>query len=267
MEHYNGLPIPTKVEAPLGTYTNGSEDKRDWPNSYASAIGMMLYLASNTRPDISFAVHQWARFTHNTKVSHKKAVKRICSYLQGTKDNVLVFNPSKKLVVDCYADAYFAGLWVHENPQDPICDRSRTVFVVTFVYCPLFWVSKLQTDIALYTLHSEYVALSHSVRALFPLKSLIKEVIDNLGIYSKKLKFVSSSTIYEDNNGAIVVAKIPRITPKSKHIAVKYHWFRQHVGKEFVIRKIESKNQKADISTKGLQGHKFVRIGKLLCGW
>ena len=60
MEHSNGLPTPTKVEAPLGLDVNGSEAKRDWPNSYASVIGMMLYLASNTRPDISFAVHQCA---------------------------------------------------------------------------------------------------------------------------------------------------------------------------------------------------------------
>ena len=60
MEDCNGLPTPTKVEAPLGTDKNGSEDKRDWPNSYASVIVMMLYLASNTRPDISFAVQQYA---------------------------------------------------------------------------------------------------------------------------------------------------------------------------------------------------------------
>ena len=65
---------------------------------------MILHLASNTRPDISFAVHQCAWFTHNTKASHKTAVKRICRYLQGTKENGIVFNPSKKLVVDCYAN-------------------------------------------------------------------------------------------------------------------------------------------------------------------
>ena len=70
MEDCNGLPTPTKVEAPLGTDVNGSEAKRDCPNTYASVIEMMLYLASNTRPDISFAFHQCARFTHNTKVSH-----------------------------------------------------------------------------------------------------------------------------------------------------------------------------------------------------
>ena len=175
MEDCNGLPTPTNVEVPLGTDVKGSEDKRYWPNSYASVIGMMLYLVSKTRPGISFAVHQCERFTNNTKVSHEKTVKKTCRYLQGLKYNGLVFNSSKKLVVDFYADADFAGLWGHEDPQDLICARSRTGFVVNFANCPLLWVSKLQTEIALSTLHSKYVALSHSVRALIPLKVLSKK--------------------------------------------------------------------------------------------
>ena len=84
--------------------------------------------------------------------------------------------------------------------------------------------------------------LSNSVRVLLPLKSLIKGVIDNLGLDSDKLNFVSSSTIYEDKNGAIVVAKNPRMNPTSRQIAVKYNWFMQHVGQEFVIQKIKSEN-------------------------
>ena len=151
--------------------------------------------------------------------------------------------------------------------KDPIFAMSRTRFVVTFANCTLLWVSKVHTEIALSTLYYEYVALSHSVRALLPLESIIKEVIDNLVIDSEKQKFLSSSTIYGDNNGAIVVATSPMMTPTSKHMSVKYHCFRQHVGKEFMIRKIESENQRVDIFTKVLQGQIFVRIRKLLCGW
>ena len=98
MEDCNELPKPTKVDAHLVTDVNDYKAKRDWTNSYACFIGMMLYLSSNTRPDISFAVHQCARFTHNTKVPHKTAVKNICRYLQGTKDNGLVFNPIRRLM-------------------------------------------------------------------------------------------------------------------------------------------------------------------------
>ena len=257
VDHFHGFPTPTKVEATIGTEANSYEAKRYWPNSYGSVIGIMLYMTSNRIPYIYFVVHHCERFTHNTKASNETAVKRICWHLQGTKDNGIVFNTSKKLVVDCYADAHFAGLWEHTNPQQSICARSRTGYVVNFANCSLLWVSKLQTWIAFSTLNDEYVALYHSLRALLSLKILIKEVIDNLGIDSEKLKFVSRSTVYEENNGAIVVATIPIMTSTSNHIYVKYHWFRQQVGMEFLIRKIESKNQKADIFTKYLQGENF----------
>ena len=166
-----------------------------------------------------------------TKASHDTAVKRICRYLQVTKANGLVLNPSKKLVANCYAGEDFAGLWRNENYQDPNCTRSRTGFVVTFANCLLLWVSKIHIDIALSDLHSGYVSLSHSIRPLLPLKILIKEVTENFRIDSEKLKFESSSTVHKDNNGSIVVANIPSTTPTSKHIAVKYHWFRKHIGK------------------------------------
>ena len=81
MEHYNELPTPTKVEVPLVIDANGYEANIYWPNSYASVIGIMLYLESDTRPDISFDIHQCAQFIHNTKVSHETAVKRICMVL------------------------------------------------------------------------------------------------------------------------------------------------------------------------------------------
>ena len=85
LEHCNGSTTITKVESTLGTDDSSSEGKIDCPNSYSSFIGMMLYLESNTRPEISFSVHQCSRFTHITKASHKTATKRICQYLQGTK--------------------------------------------------------------------------------------------------------------------------------------------------------------------------------------
>ena len=81
-----------------------------------------------------------------------------------------------------YVDAYFSGLWVHDNPQDLICYNSRTGFVVTFPNCTILWVSKIKRDIYLSILNSDYVVFYHSVRELLPLKILIKEVVDNLGI-------------------------------------------------------------------------------------
>ena len=54
IDHCNGFPTPTKIEAPPETCENGFEDNIDWPNSYAYVIVMMLYLESNKRPYIYF---------------------------------------------------------------------------------------------------------------------------------------------------------------------------------------------------------------------
>ena len=125
--------------------------------------------------------------------------------------------------------------WGHDNPQDPILYKNSSGCVVTFSNFPLLLISTLLTDISLSTLHSEYVEFSHYVRNLFPLKSLIKVVIDNLGMDIENLNFMSSSTVYEENNDSIVVATSPSITPTSNHIAIKCHWYRQNSGKEFLI--------------------------------
>ena len=66
------------------------------------------------------------------------------------------------------------------------------------------------------------------------------------------MNFVSIPTVYEEKNEDICVATSPSMTPTTKHISVKHHLFRQHVGKEFVIQKSDSENQKAYIFTKGL---------------
>ena len=85
-----------------------------------------------------------------------------------------MINPSKKIVVGCYIDADFSGLWGHKNPQDSIFVSSRIGFLVTLNNCPLLLVSKIHTEIYSSTLHSEYVEFSYSVRDLLPLKSIIK---------------------------------------------------------------------------------------------
>jgi hypothetical protein len=77
------------------------------------------------------------------------------------------------------------------------------------------------------------------------------------------------STVFEDNNGALSLATSPKISPRTKHIAVKYHHFRSKIGadKGILIQRIDTNDQKADIFTKGLGVIQFIQIRKLLMGW
>jgi hypothetical protein len=41
---------------------------------------------------------------------------------------------------------------------------SHTGYVIMYANCPIFWASKLQTEIALSTAEAEYIALSQALR-------------------------------------------------------------------------------------------------------
>jgi hypothetical protein len=145
MQDCNSTKTPVST-TPLGYDLDGEVFDENW--EYASIVGMMMFLANNTRPDIANATHQCARFTHAPRKSHALAVKKIIRYLQGTKDKGLIMKPTSDLSIDCYVDTDFAGLYGQEDPQDPISVKSRTGYDLFLANCPLFWVSKLQTEIA-----------------------------------------------------------------------------------------------------------------------
>jgi hypothetical protein len=260
---------PTPAGAtPLGKDAEGMPRKEEW--SYPSIIGMMLYLSTNSRPDIAFAVHQCARFTHSPLASHEEGVKRICRYLKGTQDKGMIVKPTGELKIDCFVDSDFAGLWRQEDDQDPVCVKSRTGYVLMLAGCPLLWVSKLQTEIALSTMESEYIALSQSMRDVIPMRQVTQDVIGSLVPASRgsRVEVLTRSTIFEDNDATRILALSPKLTPRSKHIAIKYHFFREKIASgEINIERVDSSENVADIFTKGLDHVKFQAMRKKLIGW
>ena len=75
-------------------------------------------------------------------------------------------------------------------------------------------------------------------------------------------------TFWEDNKSTITVAESPEFTPRTKHIALEYHHFRQFVSNGTLkINPIDTLEQSADIFTKALDQTKFEYLQKELCGW
>ena len=69
---------PTSQRA-LGSDPEGPPIKEHW--KYSSVVGMLLYVSTNTRPDMAYTVSQVAQFTSNPKHSHASAVKIVIRYL------------------------------------------------------------------------------------------------------------------------------------------------------------------------------------------
>jgi hypothetical protein len=144
------------------------------------------------------------------------------------------------------------------------------------------WVSKMQTQIALNTMEAEYIALSRSMRDLIPIREVLKEIMTivfqtdpsiSYHSYSKAFEdtkhgTIPSSTVYEDNQFLYETARMPKLTQRTKHIGVPYHWFRTKVESlEIQIETIDTKHQLADQFTKGLPVDQFRSARLAFMGW
>ncbi|KAL7478951.1 hypothetical protein ACHAW6_004704 [Cyclotella cf. meneghiniana] len=100
-------------------------------------VGMLLYLCGHSCPDIAFTIHQVARYTFKPTHWHELALSCIGHYLKGAKDEGLIMSPSLDPHVDCFPDADFAGLYGHEDSQDPHYACRRTGYVIMAFGCPV----------------------------------------------------------------------------------------------------------------------------------
>ena len=187
------------------------------------------------------------------------------------KKQGLQFSVNKTLDLNLFVDVDFAELWTYEDDQDPVCVKSRTGYLITLGDCPIHWCSKLQTEIACSTLEAEYIALAQAMRDLISVHRSFVELCTYFKLRNSDNTFVKS-TIFEDNNGCITTCTAPTLSPRTKHIAVKYHFVRNFfspdaVDSPFALAKIDTDNQRADIFTKGLTSDKFEYLRKLVSGW
>ena len=75
-------------------------------------------------------------------------------------------------------------------------------------------------------------------------------------------------TLFEDNKGAEELAKVPKNRPRTKHIAVKYHHFRQAVKDNILqVKRFATDEQLADIFTKPLVKIPLEHLRKQIMGW
>ena len=239
--------------------------------SYASIVGMLLYLSGHTRPDLSYSVSQVARFMFAPKRSHELALKRIGRYLCGTADMGTIFDPknAKSLHIDAYPDADFAGLYGYENATDPVCVRSRTGYIIAVANCPVIIYSSLQTETALSTMQAEIYAMGTCCKALFPLIKMVKELSGAVGLPLGGPPTMKI-TLHEDNSGALILAKTipPEFTPRSKFYALKTIWFREQIVElGITMIKVDTKYQWGDICTKMPPVVTYEFLRKLIMGW
>ena len=131
----------------------------------------------------------------------------------------------------------------------------------------MLWASKLQTQIALSSCELEYICLSQALREVILLMTLMQELKDRDFIDENATPKVHCKA-FEDNSGCVEMARAHKLRPRTKHINIVYHHFREAVCYGRIsIQQVRTEDQIADIFTKPLARNLFQKFRKLLMRW
>ncbi|WVZ83672.1 LOW QUALITY PROTEIN: hypothetical protein U9M48_030798 [Paspalum notatum var. saurae] len=215
------------ITTPMGT--NGHLDldgggKLVDQKLYRSMIDSLLYITAS-RPDVMFSVCLCARFQASPKEAHLTAVKRILRYLKHSSN---------------------IGLWY------PKVDRKSTLGSCQFLGRSLVsWSSKKQNSVSLSTTKAEYIAAGSCCAQLL----WMKQTLLDYGVNFNKVPLMC------DNESAMKLATNPVQHSRTKHIDIRHHFLRDHVGKgDISICVIGTEDQLADIFTKPLDESRFCKL-------
>jgi hypothetical protein len=231
-------PLPETIE----TGTPQALMKYDNIIRYQQIVGSLNYLATMTRPDITYAVNILARKMTQPTLLYYNYAKRILHYLKGTRELKLTFTNSSNNLIEGFSDASFA-----ENKEDR---TSTGGYVFMMNGGAVSWKTEKQKIVTLSSTEAEYVALSHAAREAIWLRRLAEEHQHSN----------APMILHEDNQSTIKTAKDRIFNCRTKHIDTYHHFVRQKVEeKELEIIYIPSEIQTADIFTKplGRKLHEF----------
>lgn len=208
---------------------------------YRQVVGALQYITIS-RPDLTYAMNQVCQYMHQPTTAHWNAVKRILRFLKGSVNHGLLYKPGSTHI-HAYCDADYAG-----NPDDR---HSTGGYVIYLGSNPISWSAKKQRTVSRSSTEAEYRQLAYTAAELSWLRSLFKD----LGIP------LQPPVLWCDNVSSLALASNPVFHARTKHLEVDYHYVREKVIRgELQVRYISTKDQVADIFTKGLSRQRFTGL-------
>ncbi|GJP33789.1 hypothetical protein CLOM_g18299 [Closterium sp. NIES-68] len=258
-------PLPSEFKLIKAAEGEGveSEDQRQ----FQSMVGSLLYAAVHTRPDISFAVGQLARVVQNPTEEQCGAAERVVRYLKSYPTVGVQYLASAqlsqkgievvkekgeqlgegKVFLSCFADATWAS--EHEDSS------SVGGYICMVGGGPVSWRSKKQSETALSSVESEYMAMFHAAKEIIWLRRLLKEIGHEQ---------TCATPLFSDSKGAIAMARNAVLHGLNKHMRIKWHWLRKEVklGTLDPIY-VKTQQQPADFLTKRLAEEPHWRCARM----
>jgi len=242
----NMIPAKTPIAKSYALSIDDSESFQD-QSKFRSLLGSIIYVATQTRFDIMFAVSRIASKASNPTINDYNALLRVCQYLKHTMNHKLIFFKGQNLILKGYSDS--------DHAEDKETRKSTTGSIWTICSTPISWFSKRQDLITNSSTESELVAAHFTAHEGIWINRILMEL---------QIKETYAIELYIDNQSTISIIAGSRINQRTKHIDLKYMKIRElfHEGK-LLVKHIPTEDNIADIGTKSLNATRIEYLNNL----
>ena len=210
---------------------------------YASIVGALLYAATHTRPDITYAVGMLTRVLCKPTPDLLTAAERVLLYLRHHASIGLRYSPSKKEPRGWTDASWDVG-------------PSTSGWLIEWQEAAVLFASKKQPSIATSSAHAEIIALSEGAKECIHFQTFTDEICPPA---------VRPMTLATDNMAARNLAYNPEYHDRTKHIA-RRHFYVREVVEDHAIRVpfVSTHENLADFFTKHMAPKRFFQLRKII---
>lgn len=150
----------------IGYYKLKDDEPFEDQERYQKLIGMLLYVTTNSRPDIAASVSLLSQKVSKPSRKDWTELIRLIRYLKTTKDLKLKLSGVKSDLV-IYSDANWG--------EDRTDRKSNTDYYIGVNGGTVSWCSRKQNLVTLSSCEAEYVALCETAKELVWIQNLMKD--------------------------------------------------------------------------------------------
>jgi deoxyuridine 5'-triphosphate nucleotidohydrolase len=250
--------------------------------TYRQAIGELIYALVTCRPDISFACIKLSQFSAKPARIHFDAVKHVYKYLLATIDRGITYwrrkpnmdlpfvaNPDPELDSNYDEAASKERLQKDEKEMIGAVDsdyagdnshrKSVSGIVIKLAGGVILYKTQYQATIALSTTEAEFTAACEAGKYILYVRTILQEI---------GLEQQQATILYEDNQGALLMANAQRPTKRTRHMDVKHFAIQQWVANDLLtMKRISTSDNYADVLTKATGRILFYRHMDYIMGY
>ena len=222
--------------------------------TYRQAIGELIYALVTCRPDIYFACIKLSQYSSAPSLAHFEAlIKHLYKYLAATIDDGITYwrqAPNMSLPLHPDTVPQHDPNYDHNADERKQLDPNRLTGTVNSDYAgdnynhksvsgiciklaggTILYKTQYQSTIALSTTEAEFTAACKAGKYILYLRSIMQEI---------GMEQTDATILYEDNQGALLMANAQRPTSRTCHMDVKHFVIQQWVGHDLLnLRRIK----------------------------